>query len=618
VRGIFATVTAQAVTFPPRIGPRADLPVADPIALAARYRRTDGAAPVSQPFAGESAVGSSRTFNVLRITPAAASRTAPPEMATIAATLHATSAHAYFYVEDAVGADPAAVQEEADMFEATVWPAITGVFGEPDTPGVDGDPRIIVLQADIGSSVGGYFNSDDTYLSSVRPLSNEAEMVYLSRTLRPGGSLFNLVLAHEFQHLIHEKNDGSEEAWVNEGLSDTAMLLVGGSASNRERFEAAPETQLNAWPFTNAAPHYGAAAAFMRYVADRFGGDASLGAIARQQGDGQQGVDEFLAGAGTPLRFQDMFADWIVANVLEGGDGIYGRGSRDVIASVQYELAPGGGAASGEAHQFGTDNYALTGVYEGGDYVLRFDGEEVVDLLPPSAGDYLPQTSPEDGRMRWSNRGDEIDTTMTYRIDLASAEDPELVFEIWYDIEEWYDWGYVSVSTDDGATWTALAGEHTSDVDPVRVAYGPGYTGTSGNGDEPAWVEERVDLSAYTGESIMVRFEYVTDAGTHGEGWAVRNLYPTASRGNLGWGGEPDLDGWIPLGETSLAQSYAVRVILTHDDGAIEVLDVPLDDARDGELRFSTDGVVDAVLAVAGTTEGTQQLAPYTVELTAE
>ena len=34
------------------------------------------------------------------------------------------------------------------------------------------------------------------------------------------------MLAHELQHLIHQRNDADEEAWVNEGLSEAALLLV--------------------------------------------------------------------------------------------------------------------------------------------------------------------------------------------------------------------------------------------------------------------------------------------------------------------------------------------------------------------------------------------------------
>ena len=50
-------------------------------------------------------------------------------------------------------------------------------------------------------------------------------------------------------------------------------------------------------------------------------------------------------------------------------------------------------------------------------------------------------------------------------------------------------------------------------------------------------------------------------------------------------------------------------------NAAIDVLDVPLDAAQSGELRFSSAGIQDAVLAIAGSTEGTNQLAPYTIQL---
>ena len=53
---------------------------------------------------------------------------------------------------------PPTSQAAADQFEASVWPKVTAAFGEPLTPGVDGDPRIIVLQSDLGGGVGGYFS----------------------------------------------------------------------------------------------------------------------------------------------------------------------------------------------------------------------------------------------------------------------------------------------------------------------------------------------------------------------------------------------------------------------------------------------------------------------------
>ncbi len=577
---IAETAVDPPLDLPSLIDIRADLPENDPIELARRYRRTVFPAPAARPFSGEPAVGSVREFVVSRITPAVLAHTAPPNIITISATMQVVSPHAYFYIDDAVGADAEAVAQAADVFEATVWPVVTGVFGEPANPGVDGDPRIIVLYADLGSGIGGYYSGEDAYVKAVRPLSNEAEMVYLDRSLKPGSASFTVVLAHELQHLIQHNNDAGEESWVNEGLSETALILAGGAASTIGRFEAAPETQLNDWPAGGNQPHYGAAAAFLRYLASRFGGDVALGTVARQKADGPAGIDQFLVAAATGLTFRDVFADWITANILNLESGPYANPDRKVEAKVQYEIAVGD-ETSEEAHQFGADYYALTDIYNGGEYVLRFRGEPEVSVLPPSALD--------EGPIWWSNRGDGIDTSLTYAADLASAVDPALTFWTWFDIEPWYDFGYVSVSVDGGATWEALPGTQTMTDDPVKLALGPGYYGRSGGGDAPAWVEEQIDLSRFAGQRILLRFEYITDGGSHAEGWAIRDLHLTGGRGNAALSSTPEAAGWVHL-DRALPQDYIVRLILTKDDGTTEVQDVPLSALRGGELRFKHSG----------------------------
>lgn len=604
---VAATPTALPVAPPlaEQIGVRASLPPNRQIELAARYGRTPGLAPLSKPFAGEASVGDHRTFSLLKLSGATLQGRLPPTVGPIDAVLLAKSAHAYFYEDSALKPDPASVQEAADMFEATVWPIVTGVFGEPAIPGVDGDPRIIVLQADLGGGSGGYYNSDDLRLRAVSPYSNEAEMVYIDRTAPAGGAAFNVILAHEFQHLIHAKIDPDEDSWVNEGLSETASGLVGGAVSTVNAFEAHPETQLNGWAGASLA-HYGAGAAFFRYLASRFGGDASLGAIAREQGHGAAGVDAFLASIGQPLRFRDVFADWVAANILNREAGPYGNPGNPIQLRVNNELAVDS-AVEGEAHQFGTDYYALSG-FDGGDYVLRFDGRMQVPVLP---------TEPPSGAvMLWANAEDSIDTRLTREVDLTGATEPVLTFRTWYDIERWYDWGYVSVSIDGGATWRALPGNNTTLDDPVLAAYGPGYSGKSGGSDGPAWVDERVSLAAYAGQKVLLRFEYITDGGTHGEGWAIDNVAiegtsfrdPTLT--DPGWRSE----GWVRI-DRPLPQTYVVRLIVANSDGTTSVTDVPLDAASHGELRFPSPGGGSATLAIAGSTEGTNQTAPYTVSL---
>jgi immune inhibitor A len=597
------TVTPAPVDLASQIGVRADLPVADAIDLAARYGTTLGRAPDAKPFASEANVGDTRRFFVARLTGETLAQRAPPAIAEITATLGAKSAHAYFYEDDVLDVPAADVQAAADEFEASTWPTVTGIFGEPAIPGVDGDPRIIVLQADLGGAVGGYYTGDDKYLRAVRALSNEAEMVYMDRTLKPGGAAFNVVLAHEFQHLINAHTAPLEEAWVNEGLSEDSSMLVGGAVSTIKTFASTPETQLNAWDSQGTGAHYGASAAFLRYVASRFGGDPALGVIGKEQGAGAAGVDQFLASAGTPLRFRDVFADWIAANILNRDDGPYGNPGHAIDIRIDNELHAGD-SVDGKAHQFGADYLAMPGL-DGGDYVLRFRGVTSVPVLPPAAV--------ADGPVLWSNAQDGIDTTLTYAADLRNTANPTVAFKTWFDIERWFDWGYVAASTDGGATWQALAGSLTSADDPARQAFGQGYTGMSGGGTAAAWADETIPLSAFAGKQILLRFEYVTDGSTHGEGWAIRDLKLADGSAPLSVGA-PEERGWVNI-DASLAQTYIVRLIETKADGGFVVIDVPLDASSGGELRFNSTGVSDAVVAIAGSTEGTNQLAPYTIEL---
>ncbi len=585
---------------------RGDLPMADAIDLAARYGQTRARAPASKPFAGEANVGDQRSFFIIEVSAGTLAQASPPRAIPITATLRAKSQHAYFYEDEALDVSAADVQKAADKFEATVWPDVTAAFGEPPIPGVDGDPRIIVLQADLGGALGGYFSQDDEYLRAVHPLSNEAEIVYLDRTLKPGDDVFNVVLAHEFQHLVHWQDDRDEEAWVNEGLAEDASGLVGGAVSSINAFEAKPATQLNAWDSQGSAAHYGASAAFFRYLASRFGGDPAFGKIASEQRDGAAGVDDFLASLGERERFRDVFADWIAANVLNQPSGPYANPARPLHMAIDRHLTTGQ-SKSGAASQFGTDYYRLD--IEGGEYVLRFDGKSDVPVLPthPPGGDRATL---------WSNAEDGVDTRLTREIDLTAAAAPVLSFKTWYDIERWFDWGYVSASTDGGKTWEALTGDQTTTDDPAKVAYGPGYTGTSGGADTPQWVDERVRLAKYAGKKILLRFESVTDDSTHGEGWVIADIavsgtiFHDPDGSDSGWRSE----GWVRI-DRPLKQTYVVRLIEERAGGDSAVVEVPLDASEHGELRFHADGVQSATLAIAGSTEGTNQQAPYTVEL---
>jgi len=587
------------------IAPRFDIPETDPFDLARRYRLTEGRAPATKPFAGEPQIGDRRDFFVQRFT---TGNSAPPLMTTITAVLRAKSEHALFWVDASVPVTEEAAAEAARLFESITWPRVTEIFGLPPTPGLDSDPRVVILQSDLGG-VGGYVSPDNLLPREVRPASNEAELINMDVSLPLGSAIFNAVLGHELQHLIHEQHDAGEESWVNEGLSETAQALTGSTPSSIGAFTVRPETQLNAWGFSGNLAHYGASASFLRYVADRFGGDPALGRMASQSGDGPLGIDQFLQAAGAGLDFASVFGDWLAANILDAAEGPYAHQTFDVPAQVNRSIVPGE-IVERAAAQFGADYYRIDGVGGSGEYEVRFQGEAAVAILPPSA--YEHGSEP----FFWSNRGDEINTTLTRRVDLTGVTDPSLTFAMWHDIERWYDRGYVAVSTDDGDTWTALAGETTIAEDPVRLAYGPGYHGTSGNPLAPEWVQESVDLSPYAGQEILLRFEYVTDGGTHGEGWGVRDIriggLPRADLSLVdgGW----KTDGWV-LVDGSLAQRYIVRIIGEDSAGAPVVRDVALDTTNRGTARIDFGAVRNPVIAIAGATEGTHQPAPYRLEI---
>jgi hypothetical protein len=302
-----------------------------------------------------------------------------------------------------------------------------------------------------------------------------------------------------------------------------------------------------------------------------------------------------------------VFADWIAANLLNRDAGPFGNPAKPLDMSIKYSLDTGE-PTDAQAHQFGTDYYSLS-TLDGGDYIVAFHGQTQVPVLPPAVLDSGPAL--------WSNAEDSIDTKLTRDLDLTAATAPVLTFKTWFDIERWYDWGYVSASTDGGTTWQPLAGAQTTTDDPVQVALGPGYSYKSGGGADPAWVDERISLAAYAGKKIKLRFEYLTDGGSHGEGWAIRDVavdgtgFRDVDMTDAGWTSE----GWLRV-DRPLAQTYVVRVIASKANGDSVVLDVPVDATGSGTLRFSSAGLQDAVLAVAGTTVGTDQLAPYTVELT--
>jgi|FLYL01.1.fsa_nt_gi hypothetical protein len=549
------------------------IPDRDLVDLARRYRGYTGADPSparTAPYAYE--IGDSDEFTVLDMS--------APALIHISATVRHITEHAYFFVEDGQPFSEANLRAVGEDFERRVYPAVREAFGPEPNPGTDADPRITLLHAGLLGALG-YFSLSDFFPRELVPRSNEREMLYLAADLLTAGSAYNALVAHELQHLIHANADPNEESWVNEGMSELATHVVG-AEPQPAAFLSRPDTQLNAWPAdVDTTPHYNAAELFFTYLFDHYGGIERARDLLAVPDDGIEGVDAYLREFGAD--FRSVFADWVAANYL-AGDGRFGYRS---FAGRVDRAAPADASGQATVAQFGADYLALEGPG-----VLVFDGEEEAGLGVP----------PHDGSFWWSNRGDGIDTRLTREIDLSGVETATLRFDVWHETERGWDYAYVAVSTDGGATWRALPGRRTTTHDPVGLAYGPGYTGSSGG-----WLEEEIDLSQYAGRRILLRFEYVTDDATGEAGFAVDNIeIPEAgfrddAESAAGWTAE----GFVHT-NGALRQEFIVQLFDLSGDEP-QVTRVQLDGANDAEITLPSR----AVLAVSGATDGTSAPAGY-------
>ncbi|MEE9285462.1 MAG: hypothetical protein V3V35_07030, partial [Dehalococcoidia bacterium] len=316
---------------------------------------------------------------------------------------------------------------------------------------------------------------------------------------------------------------------------------------------------------------------------------------------GIESIERFLDQRGVAGGFDGVFVDSAVQHYLQqdgGGPSLSLGGSPISLAAT----ARGPGAFTGTVHQYAADYIRLAPQ----DVPMRlgFQGPVSTPLLPTEApsGDFF----------WWSNRGDSIDTTLTRRFDLTGVSRASLTFRLWHDIEETFDYAYVEASRDGGLTWEVLAGEHTTEEDPLDQSFGPAYTGNSGGGGKPVWRQESVDLTPYAGAPVWVRFEYITDQAVDNDGLAIDDIaipeidFFDDAESTTGW----DADGFVRTNNL-VRQRFAVRVLVLGDQP--RVLELPLDAANRGELVLPAN--TNAVLLVAALAPSTTVAVEYAYAL---
>ena len=519
-------------------------------------------------------VGDTRQFWV---SPSVANTPQPNKQ--IDATLAAKSPRGYVWVESQYYAPGApelpeggvVTQAEAEA-AAEDWERIYDInreyFGKEPNPSVvpknlppglpsdwrdaDCDPRVHILNFPIdtpGSSLGyiaGYYSSEHEFPNGdgehESPFSNEAEMFFMnSATLNVGDDSYAGVLAHEFFHMIQFGNDYNEATWVNEGMADIAADVNGFGdivQGHIDAYSADPDQHLFDWKSDVA--DYGQAFLFFDYFFNHYGEEeieatetkeaykemASL--LTRTSADGAKGITKVLRSRSSRVvnglhryyrtgNFTKVFKDYIAANFIDDpalAKGQYGYANRDVAVT-----GTGTGDTSAEdatVHPFGADYYDLTG-----DGTIEVTAEDPVAIIPAQEG----QPAPEGGFFSWSNRSDEMITWLQRKADLSGTTTPQLVFKHWFQIENEWDYGYVRVSQDGGATWEFLTTTECGGLatDPNgnnrAAAESGGITGTS-----EGWQDCTLDLTPYAGGPLLIRWEYDTDQAVTEPGWVVDNV----------------------------------------------------------------------------------------------
>ena len=466
--------------------------------------------------------------------------------------LRLVTPHAYWFVEDGLEVSQEDIEQSAAEFEDTIYPQVTDAFGSEWTPGVDGDPHLYILNAAL-EGVGGYYSPADEYPKEIRPVSNEIEAIYINtQYILIGTAIYSQVLAHELQHAVHWNADPTEESWVNEGLSELAVTVAGQMGTLFQAFLHAGPTSLIVWPAGDVglAENYGAAYLFMHYLTEHYGGQADLRPLLAQPGDGIEGLNAFLEAGGYEARFEDIFRDWAIANLLDEDGGRYGYADMNITFPVYRNLKSGSELVS-SIPQFATEYVRLEQLP--GPALLSFEGDAAAPLLPVEVGEGC----------WWSNNGDVIDSTLTARIDLRQAESAALTYQVWFSIEEDWDYAYVEVSDDGGESWQILETPLTSSEDPLDVAFGPGYTGSSSG-----WRDESAPLGQWAGQEIMARFQYITDAARNDHGLCLRHLSVSGPAGGeyatpLEW--TPNGFAWT---NNLVRQSFIVQVIYQGQEGS--------------------------------------------------
>lgn len=433
--------------------------------------------------------------------------------------------------------------------------------------------------------------------------------------------LYEGVFAHEYQHLIHADYDPDELNWVNEGLSDLAELLTGysnpsgkidemGSDSHILNFQgwsavghpdwnpipraSGPENGLTAWEDQGGLEvlaDYGHAYYFMALLLGRGHEQGFFNSLVSNELNGIEGLNDTLAAAASSDTFASLWAD-VQVSVL--ADAFVDDGATVTGTTAGRIQNP----STNSTIHFTGDAYDTAGAPPwGSDFVPLGPGSSLTSLAFDGDDEFIFPSGPQwvvDADGYFAVTADDhypamADLSITHEVTVTTGT---LTFEHYYEIEVDWDFGFVQVSDDGGQSWTSVACPGTtSQHDPGAlssiVANLPGYSGEAGTAAAPVSVS--CDLSAWSGQTVILAFRFMSDPAVEMAGWFVRNVQvdgsPVGTPGSLaGWNNQ---QAYMPL-----ALDFELRLVglsgtvdtygHVSDATSVVVVEIALDGANAG------------------------------------
>ena len=458
----------------------------------------------------------------------------------------------YYYFDNEYGTwgfdnhsiTPGQLEYMRGEFDNNIYPTVAINFGEPKPRGDEGKKVWILIfnikdwayyEEEAEYYIAGYFSASTSAEQDKNII--HIDTYYWADRVGPGVGrpyLYEGVIAHEFEHLVHYDIDSDEPSWVDEGLADLAGYFCGyGHSSGHiaNYLVNALFTSLTFWG--SGLEDYGCSYLFILYLYEKYGGAAFITDLVQEQANGIKGIQNTLDAWGHDITFDEIFDDWTIANYLDDPEGgLYGYdtlniGTADTWGySIEYALAEMYGLTP-----FGSKDWPLPfGLYASQftgppqpytAHYYRFGGSE--PLRAAIDGDETAGPGPYGGEFAWySDVGAWAWRSIYQTFDFSPypvGTELTLNFSTYYEIEDLWDFGYVEVknSMDE---WTTLADNegYTVDVDPFDqdnpnapggrdprdyVAAGKWHAFT---GFSDGWMQISMNLSSFAGDIIELHF----------------------------------------------------------------------------------------------------------------